>query len=1499
MEEDDVSATASGIGTESLVSLLESTPLTYLIPKDQIQLSNLNNLNIHPQNVILKSNPADGNVEVDLMEDLKLVFSDPQLNEHNHTNFIKFNKLFQPSSQLSDSNQFSDLEQFILDNVKTVDQNDYKLENFTNSQFKRKLSSPPPLPLSSLDDEKSAFKKPKTTFTYNTTLESSQLNDLNLNGLLILLQKLEMKHAMQHEQEENVCWTRFSLIFDFSNSPSFIRSNYLVQLHNYLKSIDSLELILVEKIKDLITSPLHYILTLEWESFIDSKNPLEFTQMIEMWEILINSSFILIDLLKNSHFIENQLTFIFNSITLLGNLFLNFFTFKYPNEINLNPIIQLFNTFIDKLIDVLRDFPIDENFLGELEFSFMNLIFISNDNIQISNSLESLRLKASKIISAIFIYYPSQQELIINELIDNFNNLPTLKSKTKQYRFTYGNESVQVISILLMDIIQSDTHQFEFNERYFNLISMEAKSKSDLNLISNFESNLNTSIADFQSIIDKRCKLITNLIFKKIVNEFNIKKSLDFIFNDFLIILNYPEFPCCENLVSSILNMALHLIMLDSIPLNIQSYILELIGKIISKLLLFKSDEFNEIPLELSKANFNSFNQLYLNILSHFQVNNDRKSFDLLIIKYINFLNDFKCNDEEFVKVINTEIKTLYKYKFNLIKLPNINVSQSDLILNYQSILLSQSVSKNYKNLLNFTLNMLNNPKIKIRSSAIKSLSVLIDNDPNLLINLKNLIEVKLNENYSNVSDSILNLLSKYLVFNPKEIEKYYSSIINKSFDQNLSIKKKSIKLLIEIHHNSSNADIMDRIFENLILKLNDQDNAIVNMVIENLLNLIFIKIGKKYQNENLNNLKVKLSLNSDIDKIISNLIYLFKSMNWSLFEHFVLYNVKRVNKFNKANISTTKFSLNLYINRIVERIIELNDSAKKEMECLMGILATLVQIDNKLIIQDQLISIKPYIISNYENKVSYHTLKIFNLSLNNKNLNEEFIESLRKLLIINLTKFYSLELNEAIQCIWKLSKNNEKNLIILGNLSIKIIKLLLSFKDDMKSNDLKLRRILFILGSIGKFCNFETIRNVFIQANIGLRNESIMLYLLNKLIYFYDSPDSSNDIKIDCIKNILNICISHPKTFKHPKILKILNNGFTGKDMNVKVILINSVTKFMENIEKISNIDLNEMKRSDEIKFEIEVYHGDSKNDEINSICSNIVSKYFNIILKYCLSLDSELSFISVKFLQLSVNFGFAIPMVCFPTISALEIAKSDYIKRVAMGMHKKMYNSFATLIESCYMNGFKMTIDYSRSVYPGLNIIKCSSYLKYFIKLIDSPTKVTKFYSLLFKFINQNVNLTEFNKLSNDDILKMVNLSSFMVINLQAIEFLKLNEILNIIIFIEKLILSHSSNVIQHYQLVFYENDKSDADEWVKYLVMSKCLIMYHRLKNNLMNAYGISSNTLLKHQNGEEVSQHVNKIDSDLRIELEDMDLINFKTDKKAVKEMCELLITTIDK
>lgn len=1496
------------IDTESLddyalMTYCQSNPL--LLPMNVGLGLNLHQIQVHQSGLVLKSESGMNTMDQDILNDMKQKLTqtgdnandDKSANDEHISNYIKFNKQsikdIIPSLNLSKDSAmhgtFSDLELFIMENVKPVTSGDYKSE-FVNKKREFILSSTP-----ELVDVGTSLKKSKATFNYQP--QNTDFSDINLKGLINIL--------------KNLIDTEFSLLFDHTNSPKFIPASQMSQIRHYLKSINTInDTIITDQLKDIIGDQIEEILALEWDLFIKSNNPLEWEQLIEVLEILINSTFISVDLLEYSaEFIENQLYTIFKSIITLGRFLHQLFSNKYPKEkINFHSIIAYFCSLIDYSLPVLIKHRISENIIGELEFNFSNIVCSAiQTNLELSNSLEILRLKSSSILLTIFEHYESQQDVIISELMDRLEELPILKSKTKQYRFQNGNESVQVVSILLIQFIQCEDHKFDVNEKYFNLIDQKAKTKSDKSIIQNFENDLTKSVNDYFVKIDKLCLLITNLIFKRLVNDFaNVKRQLDLLINDFLTTLSHVEFSCCENLLSSILKMGLHLVMADTIHSNIQSYILELIGKIISKLLQFRANEFNDmIPINISSNNFEKIDKIYCDILSYLQTNTKPKTFNLLITKYIKLLKDLKPSDEEDVlnDLITMNLIKLYKYKFQIEKMPTISdQSETDISVAYQTIMLTQPIANNYQYLLNFTLNMLNNTSVKIRAAAIKSLSILIDNDPDLLVRLRNVIENKLTEHYSNVTDSILNLLIKYHNYNSKEIEKYYSMVISKTFGQSLQIKKKSIKLLMHIYRSSSNSSIMDKIFETLVLKLADPDHFIVEFVTEELLNLIFVSIGRRFHHETTSIVKIKLDLNSKLDVVISNMVYIFDTSNgsnWYQFEQFIIKTGKMIHKLPKGYFQYIKYTSMLYINRIVEKIIDINQLSDKLMENLMGVLCTFVSMDNKLIKQDQLVSLKPYIISNYENKISFYTLKIFNCSLNkNVDYESDFSESLRCLLVKNLTRFYPLELSESVQCIWKLSKHNETNLVILGSLTIKIIQLLLKYKAS-KSKDVKFRRILYLLGSIGKFCNFEKIRKMFLDAQIGLKKESIMLYILNQLIYFYQLNTSSKGLKVDCIKNILNICVSHPKTFKHPKILKILDDGFKGDDITIKAILISNITTFMENIEKISNVDFIEMKKSDEVKFEIDVYHGNSKNDEINSICSNLVSKYFDTILTYCLDDSYELSFNSTKFLQFSVNFGFAIPMVCFSTISALEIARSDYIKSMAVEMHKKLYGSFASLIESCYIPGFRKTIDYSIKLYPGMNVIKSSNYLRYFIKLIDSPAKISKFYQLIFKFIKQNISMIEFTKLETEEVLKMVHLSAFMVVNLESIEISKLDEVLAIIVFVEKLLLSQSPNIIQHYQLVFYESDDSDLQEWVKYMVMCKCLIMFHRLKVNLVQTYGISSSTIMKFQDGDQMVQKaVSKVEADLKLQIDDLDLINYNQTMGDIKEMFELLISTVE-
>ncbi|GMM27857.1 hypothetical protein DAMA08_005730 [Martiniozyma asiatica (nom. inval.)] len=1546
-----------GTGTE-LVEALEKTPFTFFVPKKYtVSLAVPYNLSVYPNNLVLKNGiRTEDNVNIE-NELINLIGK-----EEAEMNFIKFNSF--PGSNDNEITidlehnlpQLSSFEKHILSTVTHVDDKAYTdntilLENTISSKSNdvmgyisnilNKKSSP--IKRKNEQEEKGGVfvKKVKTetknsnqntNFNYSSSMDHIISKNLNVNGATEIIRQI-----INTEKSDSDCWEAFNFLFDPMENKWFVKDKHLSQLKGYIqslcdsKSLNELDSTSIEKIQDFLFDTVNSALEVDWFQMSHSMIPDELDSYFQFSTKCITCLFILIDLLFNTgnipQFIENKMNIIWKVFILFGKEFYQFY--KLEMSINnlpmLKQLLEDYTKLVDKLSFLVLSIEIEEGILGELEYVFTNLIFADlkrekKEKEIIFNTLEYLRYSASNVLVSIFHKYPDQRDFILNDLVDRFTALPTLKSKVKQYRLGFG-VSVSVFSILIVRLPSLNNNlSIDIDPAYWKILEIPQKAKSEIELISQIETSFVTVIQKHHEAITKITDHFAHLLLKKIVAELgaDLKKVLDVFFNDILTILNYPDFPTCEYLLTSIMNMMIKISMSDLTPANIQAYCLEIIGKMVSKVLIIKNNHHIDIvPLNITEKNFKLVHNNYVSVLTYLKEKNEG-SYIQLFAKYMWILHkslqeyqiESKAKDESFINVLKnciSELSAIF-WGSESLKLTAPEQSISEIIGNYEFILLTQNFSKGFTHLLYFTIGKLNDNKVKTRASAVKSITLLIDKDPLLLSNqnLKQTIENRLAENYAQVNDSILELLDKYLNSNPEQIETYFLSICNKVMDPKLSVKRRAIKLASRLYNLSTNKSVKMKVCEVLLAKLVDEEDSMVTLASECLMDLWFLQPANYYfETQDSTNKTIKLSM--CFDEIISIMINISNlGENWWVqFERFIKERIFYKGRLVNKNFKFIKVSSQQLINRILELVTEVHVGNFKKDD-LMALLAVFVKADCNLITQNQLLSLQPYIIDDKSSgsKLCYYTLQVFNMSLNNgtKNLDDKFVETCWKSLLTRITRFYANELTEAMQCMWKLAKNNHR-LELLAKASIKILRMLLTYSKNFKSGNLKfimdhrLRRLIFLIGNFAKYCNFERVRYLFLEANIGLRKESITTFILNNILVYCDTSLDTIS-RVDSIKNALGICITHPRAFRHPHIISLMDSSFKKKDENIKIVVITAIASFMKRVEIQSN-ERNglENKISDEIEIDEKAYHGESTETESDAICSNLVQKYFESILGCCLVHNEELSIIAIKFLQFSVKFGFAIPMLCFPTISALECSRFGYIKQLAIEMHQKLFEKYSSLIESCYIPAFKLAIKNATSLYPGLNIIRSQTYFKYFTKLVKdhkSQMKIKKLYDSIQRLLVKTVSMIEFENLNSEQVKDRQQDVAFLALNLKEIEYSTLNEVLNVVNIIDKILITQSSTVLQPYKLIFDENDK-DIHEWFKYQIMAKCLIMLHRVKICLMNNYGVNDKLLLKYQelpNAKEFKIPT-KLHDESQLKIDDLDLTFQSTGNKFFMTLCGML------
>ncbi|GMM35376.1 cohesin-loading factor complex subunit [Saccharomycopsis crataegensis] len=819
--------------------------------------------------------------------------------------------------------------------------------------------------------------------------------------------------------------------------------------------------------------------------------------------------------------------------------------------------------------------------------------------------------------------------------------------------------------------------------------------------------------------------------------------------------------------------------------------------------------------------------------------------------------------------------------------------SNNTSLANYNHVLASQNLMNLYDAFLSLVLNSLNHSKVKSRTRAIKNLSLVVKRDATILDNssLRKVLLGRLNDQSPLVRDAIIDLICQYIINskpNSNEVpdspennspaikHDFQRAVIERINDPSAAVQRRILKLINSVYTDTEYKELKVLIATNLLRAMHHEDASIIDMAAKNLIDIWFTVIQKELAKKATNDFIVT-DLVLDGADIITSAIHKSDKV-WSLFEEFarqfVLFNGEKGTQHRRKISFSLKHDeimeiLQVYIEKLIDYAIKHTDDPKHgdKVERFIGLLAVLSKCSGSLISQDQLMLLSPYL--NDDNSttsaICYHALQIFKNALPQAtSLRPQFIKDSQLSLLKRLTKFNVRELNEAMPCIWALSIM-DKDTSKLANACISCLKLIKPFVDKIQRSQLsatepKLLRLLYLIGSFGRYCNFEKNRDLFASAKIGLKDGESITSVITKYILSFCKESASNQIRRVAIRNLISVCSNHAKLFISESVLKIIDREFAKPDetnLDVKEVIVQGITDFLiqeeENAIKKAGLGIS---TSSDIKLDVNVFHGTYSSKENDGICAPIVQRYLEKVLALCL-LQYQNTYIFVNFLEQTVKQGFANPRLVITTIIALEFSGSNFIRRLAHEMHRNLHNKHETLVESRYIEGLKLSFSRHSSKYP--NAVDVNAFKEFYQILCTSRASKKKFLISLSKSFNT------IDVIKNDVgyCEKYKNYVESVVARLGKVELSTLEEYYLVCQSINKHLLKHAATLQDQFELLSspeQENEEiidskhqqkilnnSELENWKKLAYVSQAFICLYKYKSFICEQYRISSSKL----------------------------------------------------
>lgn len=964
-----------------------------------------------------------------------------------------------------------------------------------------------------------------------------------------------------------------------------------------------------------------------------------------------------------------------------------------------------FDTFqeaLDLLPKYISNGPfLDDNVTTRLVYIFSDLLMNSDietiANVQFQSFWDDVKRISSDILVSLFSNFDQQRGFIIEELISHVEKLPTKRVQKKLRKVSKENIYITDFTFTLMSMLEN-INCYTFCSQMKELLPENIEQlKNEYKKQEDFLFNVVEHIND--TILERFFR-----------NSSSSRYVIDNFVQDLLLLIPSPQWPVAEKMLSSLL-MRLLRVFSPSVQLsaNIETICLQLIGNIGSTIFDIKCstrdhEDNNLIKIINYPENLPHFFKLFGDCITYNETTKCRRSATRFLwnlrLGTVLRLEEYTKDAKEQTVAVNDELKNILEQiqegRFG----PPLKTKEADfstIKLDYFSILHVFELLNLYDPYLKLILSLLAKDKIKLRSTAIKCLSMLASKDKVILSNpmVKETIHQRLNDSSASVKDAILDLVS----INSSYFE-FYQQINNNYNDDSIMVRKHVLKINEKMYDETN--DIVTKVYviARILMKIEDEEDNIIDMAKQILLNRWILRV-----HELLDQPEKLKEISSSVLIVISRVAIMNEkcSQLFDLFLNFYLLNREAHSKETYEKITHV---LAILTDFLVQKIVELNSEDTNEKNSIidkqnfLNLLAKFADSTVSFLTKDHITALYPYMVSDEKSDFHFYILQVFRSTFEKlANFKPKFLYDLETTLLSRLPKMNVREIDEAMPLIWSVATHRHDTTRVAKACSSCLSHLHPYINKANKEEaaivvDGKLQRLIYLSTGFARFC-FPKLSN----EKIAFLQEDETLYEhVTKCLLVLSKCKITHVIRRVAVKNLTKLCGNHPKLFNSRHVLHLLDKEFQGDKLDIKLVILESLFDLflLEERKSVRNTGVNSTLSSNSIlkKKLLKTKRAEFAND---GVCSALATRFLNNILQLCLLRDLKNSLVAIRLLKLILKFGYTNPSHSIPTVIALIASNSQYIRHVAYEILEDLFEKYETLVFSSLSRGVTKAIHYS----------------------------------------------------------------------------------------------------------------------------------------------------------------------------------------------------------
>jgi cohesin loading factor subunit SCC2 len=660
-------------------------------------------------------------------------------------------------------------------------------------------------------------------------------------------------------------------------------------------------------------------------------------------------------------------------------------------------------------------------------------------------------------------------------------------------------------------------------------------------------------------------------------------------------------------------------------------------------------------------------------------------------------------------------------------------------------ITLQQPFCQYYEHIVNTMLQQMQtqDTAVKVKSGAIKSIESFLDKDPQALPE-KSIMGVisLLHDNSPLVRTDAVSLVSKCLKRNPNLEQHFLHSVLGLTIDPSNGPKKKAINLLKDLYSETKFSQHKLDISASLLLPSQDHEESVADLARQTLEG---IWLGTPNADGRLDEHRLKLHRQQRASVLVETVQRIQgRAEHLAAFESFFA-NALAKKASNAAK--NTSICLELVADMVEGVISPEALAANCSQVHVLTTLSILARVRPSLITQDQLQLLKLYIknpATSDDLAILRPTATIFRVVLPHMPyLQSTFADEVWKMLTKTIAKLASLAgrgnaagkstLADVVQCTWMIVPLATSGMNLLSTIVSSTLVQLSPFSSFTQSitpaEENKIGSYLILLGTFGKFCNFDKEADIFrfklsamakkhiedkkatsdqLKGLLSLGTKAPSVILLDTVRPFTKQPWNLT-LREHALGSVGEICQGAPSLFMRVDVQKMFQLVFTNDVSSLKQVALTQFHDFFIVAEKPTDTsnDTNEDSGVQVGRLGTTFIAGEGQVTT-NFLARHLLSEIVNIALTH----DNELAHLATCIIASISRQGLVHPKECGPALIALGSSSNPQIAEIAATEHRKIHEQHESMFEKEYMAAITMAFEYQRTVFKDTHGMVASTY-------------------------------------------------------------------------------------------------------------------------------------------------------------------------------------------